>query len=43
MDVVQKTGVETMAMGVARKCIRLIAIRKPDPQVGKGDRNFKKR
>ena len=30
MDVVQKTGVETMALGVVRRCIGLIAIRKPD-------------
>ena len=35
MDVVQKTGVETMAIGVARKCIRLIAIRKPDHGINK--------
>jgi hypothetical protein len=35
MDLVQKTGVETMAIGVARKWIRLIAIRKPDHVVNK--------
>ena len=32
-DKEQKTPIETMALGVERRCIRLIAIRKPDHRI----------